>query len=74
MLLFVSDMQNNVDTQFSKHINLYGASVRTIYRVCQVQSACEQNNAFWSKQFKAWGALSYEAFDPAQSSAEHITF
>ncbi len=74
VLLYVSDMQNNVDTQFSKHINLYGVKVRTIYRVCEVQSACEQNDAFWSKQFTSWGATSYEAFSPAQSSAEKITF
>jgi hypothetical protein len=74
VLLYISDMQNNIATQFSKHINLYGAKVRTIYRVCEVESACEQNDAYWAKQFKAWGASSYEAFSPAQSSAEKITF
>ncbi len=74
VLLYISDMQSNVDMQFSKHINLHGAIVRTIYRVCQVERACEQNDAYWTKQFKDWGASSYEAFSPAQSSAEHITF
>jgi hypothetical protein len=74
VLLYVSDMQSNVDMQLSKHINLHGAIVRTIYRVCQVQSACEQNDAYWSKQFKAWDASSYTAYSPAQSSAEHITY
>jgi len=74
MLLYVSDMQSNVNTQFSTHINLYGAKVRVIYRVCQIESACEQNDGLWTKQFRAWGASSYEAFDPAQSHAEHITF
>ncbi len=73
VLLYISDMQNNVDTQFSKHINLH-AKVRVIYRVCEVQSACEQNDAFWAKQFKSWNAQSYEVFDPALSSAEKITF
>ena len=74
VLLYVSDMQSNVDMQLSKHINLHSAIVRTIYRVCQVERACEQNDAYWSKQFTAWGASSYEAFSPAQSSAEHITY
>ncbi len=74
VLLYISDMQGNVAVNFSKHINLHGAIVRTIYRVCQVERACEQNDAYWSKQFKAWGASSYEAFSPAQSSAEHITY
>lgn len=74
VLLYISDIQNNVDTQLSSHINLYGAKVRVIYRVCEVQSDCEHNDAFWAKQFKAWGASTVEFFDPAQSSAEKITF
>ncbi len=74
VLLYISDMQGNVDVNFSKHINLHGSIVRTIYRVCQVERACEQLDSYWSKQFKAWGSSSYEAFSPAQSSAEHITF
>lgn len=73
ILLYVSDMQNNVDVQFDKHINLYGAKVVVIFRPCQVQSVCEQNDAFWKQQFTTWGASSVQFFAPAESSAEHLT-
>ncbi len=71
VLLYISDMQNNIDVQFDKHINLTGVKVVVIFRPCQVQSACEQNDAFWKQQFTAWGA-SVQFFAPAESSAEHI--
>ncbi len=74
LLLYVSDMQNNIDVQFSKHTNLYGAAVRIIFRPCQVQSACQQNDAFWTQQFKAWNASSVEFFSPAESEAEKVSF
>lgn len=73
ILTYISDMQNNIDVQFSKHINLYGAAVRIIFRPCQVQSVCEQNDAFWTRQFTAWGASSVKFYSPAESSAEHLT-
>ncbi len=73
LLLYVSDMQNNIDVQFDKHINLYGAAVRIIFRPCQVQNVCEQNDVFWTKQFQAWGASSVKFYSPAESEAEHIT-
>jgi hypothetical protein len=73
-LLYISDMQQNVGTNVSKHINLLGAKVRSIFRVCQDQHECEQLDEFYTKEFKSWGSSSYEAFDPATSSAEKITF
>jgi len=73
VLLYVSDMQSNVAVNFSKHINLHGAKVVVTYHVCQVESACEQNDAFWTQQFKEWGAASVKFYSPAESEAEHIT-
>jgi hypothetical protein len=75
MLLYISDMQSNVGMNVSKQINLLGAKVRTIFRVCQAESQCEQTDSFWLHMFtKQWNASSYEVFDPATSSAEKITF
>jgi hypothetical protein len=74
ILLYISDMQGNIDVNFSKHINLNGAKVVVIFRPCQVQSACEQNDAFWKQQFTAWGSSSVSFYSPAESEAEKITF
>jgi len=74
LLLYISDLQSNIDVNVSKHINLYGAKVVVIFRPCQVQSACEQNDAFWKQQFTAWDASSVSFYSPAESEAEKITF
>jgi hypothetical protein len=73
VLLYVSDMQNNSDVNFSRNINLLGAKVIVAFMPCQVESACEQLKAFYTHQFKAWNASTIEYYSPAESSAEHIT-
>jgi len=74
LLLYISDLQSNIDVNFSKHINLFGAKVRVIFMPCQLQSACSQLQAYYTQQFTAWNASSVEFFSPAESEAEKITF
>lgn len=74
ILLIVSDMQNNEDAQWSSHLNLHHAIVHVLYRTCQVQRDCEQNDQFWSRKLFAYGASSVQFFDPSESHALQLTF
>ncbi len=73
ILTYISDMQSNIDVNFSKHINLYGAKVVILFMPCQVESACEQLKAFYTRQFKAWNASTVEFYSPAESETQKIT-
>jgi len=73
VLLIVSDMQNNINTQFST-VNLQGVVVRVLYRVCEVASDCQKNDSYWRKVFMQYGSASVNFYDPAESDALHETF
>jgi len=73
LLLIASDLQNNVTTQETNTLNLYGAPVRVVYRVCEVVSSCQANDAFWKQTFLHHGASSVRFYDPAESQAEKVS-
>jgi len=74
VLLIVSDLQSNVNTQFTNNLSIYGAMVRVYWRVCEVESACQQNDNYWRKLLLHFGASSVGFYDPAESQAENINF
>ncbi len=74
VLLIVSDLQNNQNTQFTSTVNLQGVVVRVLYRSCQVASDCLKNDSYWRKLFLQYGAVSVNFYDPAESDALHETF
>ena len=73
-LLIASALVNNTDLQKSTYINLSGASVRGIWRICQVAAACQASNAYWTHIFLKDGAKAVSFYDPASSDNEKPTF
>jgi hypothetical protein len=73
-LLIASALVNNTDLQQSAHINLSGASVRVIWRICQIAATCQASNAYWTHVFLKDGAKAVSIYDPASSDNEKPTF
>jgi hypothetical protein len=73
-LLIASALMNNTDLQKSAHINLSGATVRTIWRTCQMAVTCQSGNAYWTQVFLKDGAKAVSFYDPASSDNEKPTF
>jgi hypothetical protein len=73
-LLIASALVNNTDLQQSANINLSGASVRVIWRICQVAATCQASNAYWTHVFLKDGAKAVSIYDPASSDNEKPTF
>jgi hypothetical protein len=73
-LLIASALVNNTDLQKSAYINLSGASVRVIWRICQVAATCQASNAYWTHVFLKDGAKAVSFYDPASSDNEKPTF
>jgi hypothetical protein len=73
-LLIASALVNNTDLQKSAYINLSGASVRGIWRICQVATTCQTSNAYWTHVFLKDGAKAVSFYDPASSDIEKPTF
>ncbi len=73
-LLIASALVNNTDLQQSAHINLSGASVRAVWRTCQIAAACQASNAYWTHVFLKDGAKAVSFYDPASSDNEKPTF
>ncbi len=73
-LLIASALVNNTDLQQSTHINLSGATVHAIWRICQVAATCQSSNAYWTQVFLKDGAKTVSFYDPASSDNEKPTF
>lgn len=73
-LLIASVLVNNTDLQKSAHINLSGASVRMIWRICQVAATCQASNKYWTQVFLKDRAKAVSFYDPASSDIEKPTF
>jgi len=73
-LLIASALVNNTDLQKSAYINLSGASVRGIWRICQVAATCQASNEYWTQVFLKDGAKAVSFYDPASSDNEKPTF
>lgn len=73
-LLIASALVNNTDLQQSAYINLSGASVRVIWRICQVAAICQASNGYWTQVMLKDGAKAVSFYDPASSDTEKPTF
>ena len=73
-LLLASALVNNTDLQKSAHINLSGASVHVIWRICQVAATCQASNEHWTQAILKDGAKAVSFYDPASSDTEKPTF
>src|SRR6266487_2919438 len=73
-LLIASALVNNTDLQKSANINLSGASVRLIWRICQVAATCQASNAYWTHVFLKDGEKAVSFYDHASSDNEKPTF
>lgn len=73
-LLIASALVNNTNLQQSANINLSGASVRVIWRTCQIAATCQASNAYWTHVLLKDRAKAVSIYDPASSDTEKPTF
>jgi len=73
-LVLATDFVSTTTRQDVGSFSLAGVRVSAIFRTCSDNEFCQESNSYWSSVVRRAGALSFQVYSPAASTALGLSF